>query len=155
MERPDYAKMDAEIAMERGGASDGSSLVHTSIVAVMKIMTVGVLGYRYYFDVWPRLPQGMGGHTLGSSFNTDAHAHADGSSLAGQAQVPPTSIPKRPRDKLGYHGWSKRRIRQTRQVQTIGHWRPAIRKFSRLFLLVCWLAEKYAYAENPFNSSLQ
>jgi hypothetical protein len=79
IERPDYAKTDAELAMERGGPSDGSSLVHTSLVTLLMIMmTVGVLGYRYYFDVWPKLPQGTGGHKLGSSSNTDAHAHAAG-----------------------------------------------------------------------------
>jgi hypothetical protein len=79
IERPDYAKTDAEIAMERGGASGGSSLVHTSIVTLMMMMTVCcVLGYRYYFDVWPRLPQEMGGHKLGPSSNTDADAAAAG-----------------------------------------------------------------------------
>ena len=55
IERPDYAKTDAEVLMEQGGGSIAKVLVILAIVA-----TIG------YFVVWPRILHGPG-NRLGSS----------------------------------------------------------------------------------------
>ena len=57
IERPDYAKTDAEMLMERGGGG----------LLILKILLfLAVSGAVGFFAIWPRIQHGPG-HTLGSS----------------------------------------------------------------------------------------